>query len=189
MIKNELRKTYLSKRRALNSEQIADGSSRIVNSFERFCGFENQIIHCFISIQKNSEIDTSIFIAKALSSATCKMAVPVVIPDTNEFKSIEINKTTEYHTSAMGICEPVTGTILAPTEFTVVVVPLLVCDQNGQRIGYGGGYYDRFLAKTSTICKKVGISFFEPIENNWKTSPHDQPIDLLITPKQVTYFR
>ena len=63
-----------------------------------------------------------------------------------------------------GIPEPVGGTEMMPAEIELIIVPLLVFDINGNRVGYGKGYYDRFLKSCSENALKVGVSFFEPVE-------------------------
>ena len=65
-------------------------------------------------------------------------------------------------TNDWGIDEPKGGKIISPDKIDVVFVPLLACDYRGNRIGYGGGYYDRFLAQCKPDVLKIGLSFFPP---------------------------
>jgi 5-formyltetrahydrofolate cyclo-ligase len=68
------------------------------------------------------------------------------------------------------------------------VTPLLVADHQGHRLGYGGGFYDRYLSNPDIKALKAGLSFFEPIDEIPKSEPHDIPLDVLITPEKVYEF-
>jgi 5-formyltetrahydrofolate cyclo-ligase len=88
-----------------------------------------------------------------------------------------------------GIPEPVDGEKCFPEVFDFVFVPLLVCDQYGNRIGYGKGFYDAFLKKCKKSCKFIGLSHFEleqeRIEDILET---DIPLHYCITPTKVHSF-
>lgn len=67
----------------------------------------------------------------------------------------------------------------------MVLVPLLAYDKNGHRVGYGGGFYDKFLAECKTGCKKVGLSFFPPLDFLLPSEAYDITIDCIVTPDGV----
>jgi len=91
-----------------------------------------------------------------------------------------------------GIAEPAGGEVVDPEEIDLIFIPMLAFDQQGYRVGYGKGYYDRFLSRCRRDCLKVGLSFFEPIEMIEDVHAGDVRLDLCITPEQVyqwpTYF-
>ena len=95
---------------------------------------------------------------------------------------------TEIIFNKMGIPEPVSENELNPLEFDVVLVPLLAADINGNRVGYGGGYYDRFLSQTREDCLRVGVSFFEPIAEITDIEAYDCKLHQLITPERIYSF-
>jgi len=70
----------------------------------------------------------------------------------------------------------------------IALVPLLCFDLIGHRVGYGGGYYDKFLAACRPDCKKVGLSVFDPVESISDIEPHDVRLDFAITPDRLWKF-
>jgi 5-formyltetrahydrofolate cyclo-ligase len=75
-----------------------------------------------------------------------------------------------------------------PEAIDTAIVPLLCFDERGYRVGYGKGYYDRFLAKCRPNCLKIGLSFFEPVENIDDINEYDIPLDLCIAPDRTITF-
>lgn len=88
-----------------------------------------------------------------------------------------------------GIVEPLDGERVVESLLDVVLVPLLVADDRGNRVGYGKGFYDRFLARCRPDCVKIGISFFEPVELITDVDTLDIPLDKLVTPLSVFDFK
>ena len=104
-------------------------------------------------------------------------------------QAIAINDDTVYLTNKYGITEPKEGEIVSPAVLDLVFVPLLVADKQGYRVGYGKGFYDKFLSNTSTNTVLVGISYFEPIDAISDVNEFDIPLDLLITPNSIHEFQ
>ena len=101
---------------------------------------------------------------------------------------IEINKHTKYSENQFSIREPVSTNKSDPKIFDVVFIPLLAFDKFGERVGYGGGYYDRFLVNTQKNVLKVGLSYFEPVDKILDIEEHDIKLDFVITPSRVHNF-
>lgn len=85
------------------------------------------------------------------------------------------------------ILEPIRGTRTPSEKIDLVVVPLLAFDLQGHRVGYGKGFYDRFLKECQPNCKKVGLSLFEPVEAI-EYSENDIQLSLCITPSEIYRF-
>lgn len=114
--------------------------------------------------------------------------LPVVNPADTLMKCIAINEETAYSLNKFGILEPSEGTEINAKEIGMVIIPLLSFDKTGNRVGYGKGYYDRFLKKSRSNTIKIGFSFFEPIDVIEDTDDYDVPMDYCITPDNFYSF-
>ena len=90
--------------------------------------------------------------------------------------------------NAYGIQEPLPFNQVSPDKIDTILVPLLGFDQKGHRVGYGKGYYDRYLAKASKGMQKIGVSYFEPMDNFTDTNEFDVPLSSCITPWNTYEF-
>ena len=93
----------------------------------------------------------------------------------------------QLHKNKYNIPEPINSKILTDLQkIDMILVPLLAFDKSGNRIGYGGGYYDKFLSQCKGL--KVGISFEPPIDAIKDVNPYDIKLDYCITPHKVYFF-
>ena len=87
-----------------------------------------------------------------------------------------------------GIKEPLSDIYIEPEKIDTVIVPLICFDKLGHRIGFGKGYYDRFLERCSKEVKTIGLSYFEPVYKITNIEITDIPLDIVITPKKTYRF-
>lgn len=185
MKKSALRKIYLEKRKSLSDTEINQLSGNILEQFLGYFDLSNvQNIHIFLPIKKQKEVDTWLFIERFWKLGK-SIFVPKILDD--NLLHYPLVSETELQENAWGILEPC-GTPVNP-NFDMVIVPLLYSDNQGDRIGYGKGFYDRFLSKTSEKTKKVGVNFFPPNETIADIFPTDIPLDYLVTPASVFSFQ
>ncbi|RMZ61094.1 5-formyltetrahydrofolate cyclo-ligase [Chryseobacterium nematophagum] len=186
MLKAELRKKYMQKRKALSPDEALLLSEKIFNNFvDYFSPVEDQKIHIFIPIKKFNEINTFMFITYFLSQ-NIRVFVPKVID--NKLINIEIFEDTVFESNPWGILEPISNRDSEETHFHYIITPLLYCDFKGNRVGYGKGFYDTFFQGISPESKKVGINYFSPnemIEDVWE---NDISLHYLVTPNEVLSF-
>jgi 5-formyltetrahydrofolate cyclo-ligase len=187
MNKSELRKSYIALRSKLpQNERIEKSGSIASRFFESFDLTNVRILHCFIPIEKFNEIDTRIIIAALWNEyPTIQTVVPRVDPETDELVSLMFDRDTQMRKSSWGIDEPAHDEFVAAEEIDMVLVPGICFDQQGHRVGYGKGYYDRFLSKCRPDCVKIGLSFFDPIDQIEDTHDGDIPLDFIVTPERV----
>lgn len=102
--------------------------------------------------------------------------------------AIAIDEDTVYQTDSRGITEPTEGTVLSPEKIDLIFVPLLVCDTQGYRVGYGKGFYDRYLARCCAHTITMGFSYFEPVAPITDTHSFDVPLHYCITPQDIYEF-
>lgn len=190
MTKQELRKTYLEKRRNLSQTEL-NLRSRLIcaNFFSRFNLEFVRFIHVFLPIAKQNEPDTWLIIEKIrLEYPTTKILVPRIKTLSNNLEHVELHNSSSLSENRLGIKEPELGEIRQPDEVDMVLVPLLTFDLNGHRVGYGKGFYDRFLAECRPDTLKIGVSLFDGVLKIDDINSHDQPIHHCITPQEVVSF-
>lgn len=186
MLKAELRKVYMQKRKALSDDEAFFLSEKIFIQFiDYFKPLPGQKVHVFVPIRKFREIDTKVFIDYFLNR-NIRVFVPKVIE--TGLISVEIFPGTRYELNAWGISEPVSNQDSEISDFDFVITPLLYCDGKGNRVGYGKGFYDVFFEKVPEETKKIGVNYFDPVETIDDVWGHDIPLDYLVTPDAVLSF-
>lgn len=186
MLKAELRKEYMQKRKALSYDEAFFLSEKIFRNFiEYFKPLPGQKVHIFIPIQKFREINTKLFIDYFLSRKI-RVFVPKVVG--TELISVEIFADTDYEINTWDISEPVSDEDSGISDFDFVITPLLYCDSKGNRVGYGKGFYDGFFESISVSTKKIGVNYFNPDKNIDDIWENDIPVDYLVTPDAVLSF-
>ncbi|WP_027381275.1 5-formyltetrahydrofolate cyclo-ligase [Chryseobacterium daeguense] len=186
MLKSEIRKKYMQKRKALSTDEAFLLSGKIFENFINYFNLaSNQSAHIFIPIEKFNEINTNIFIDYFLSR-NIRVFVPKVV-DT-KLISVEIFNDTKFEINSWGISEPVSDEDSGILDFNYVITPLVYCDSKGNRVGYGKGFYDGFFESISGDTKKIGINYFNPDENIDDVWENDIPLDYLVTPTDVLSF-
>lgn len=187
MTKTELRKDHLALQMAFSPLDRADKSRRIAWHFFECVGLsKTKLLHCFIPIEKFNEVDSSI-ILRALreNSPATRIAVPRVNFETGELESLVLTAENELIENTWGIREPVEGERVEPAEIDMVLVPCIAFDGTGHRVGYGKGFYDRFLKRCRPDCVKIGISYFEPVNEIIDVHEGDTDLNACITPDGV----
>jgi 5-formyltetrahydrofolate cyclo-ligase len=186
--KAELRVLFKEKRNQLSEAELKEGSEKIAVAVEGFCEQYPDLdhFHLFFPIQKLKELNT--FLIRDLLDRRNKMLYTSLIDDsTNEMETILVGKRTEFVADRYGIPVPRNLERVSTEQIQAVFVPLLAVDLKGQRIGYGKGYYDQFLATINPKVIKIGLSIFEPIAQIPSES-FDIPLDYCITPKNMFNF-
>ncbi|MFZ9661276.1 MAG: 5-formyltetrahydrofolate cyclo-ligase, partial [Chitinophagaceae bacterium] len=103
-------------------------------------------------------------------------------------ESVEYNEVSELKKNVYGISEPVDGNLIAIELLDMVLMPLLAFDLDGNRVGFGKGYYDRFLKSCRRDIVKIGLSFLDPLDKISDINSYDIPMDFCITPKMTYAF-
>ncbi len=188
MDKSTLRKYYLAKRKALSPKEIADKSQQICDLFFQEIDLNTvSFLHVFLPIKKQNEIDTFLII-RHLQEEFPLINIVVSRSNLHNFEMQHfILEEQNLVENKWGILEPLQESRreVQPKEIDLVIVPLLVFDKQGNRVGYGKGFYDRFLQKCSPIAQKVGICSEEPIELIEDLNEFDVKMDVCITPSGI----
>lgn len=190
MTKSELRSTYRETRCALTSAEQAEKSNAITERFFHEVDLTSvHKIHCFISMRHTGEIDTRpIFERLWNEHPAVETFVPRIDEPTGDLESAKYSRTSTLKPNKWNIDEPASGEMIEPATIDLVVVPLLCFDRRGHRVGYGKGFYDRFLKKCRPGCVRAGLSFFPPVERIDDLHAGDVPLDFCITPDETYRF-
>lgn len=189
MTKQELRKKYRERREQFTASDLSKLDDLLLIKFQQAgIPFVNTLMSYF-PIPGNNEPDTHLY-AKYLQFVNPQLNVCFPVSDFANYTmtAISINAETLFQPNMKGIPEPIAGTETDPLGIDIIFVPLLTFDQKGYRVGYGKGFYDRFLLRCSSDCIKVGFSYFEPVEAISDKDDFDVPLDLCITPQEVYVF-
>ena len=177
MKKAEIRKIVMAQRAQLSEDEFALCENAILSYLRPLLSAES-IVASFKAIPHRNEI--------SLETLEGTFAYPRVV---SENGTMEMAQATEFSNSEWGIPEPVEGYVLEPTDLDIVLIPLLAFDLNGNRVGYGKGFYDRYLLNCRPDCLKIGISLFDPVEGIEDVESHDIPLDMAICPAKLYDFR
>ena len=185
MDKKTLRLLYKRKRAEFDSLKIEELSIKIANQILKLpiWGFDN--FHIFMGVDNLKEINTN-YIISVLQGRDKNIIIPKVISNAQLIHYL-LTDTTKLRLNRWNVLEPINGIEVKPKSIQVVFVPLLAYDCYGDRVGYGKGYYDKFLSKCGEECLKIGLSFFNP-EKKILTSPKDIRLNFCVTPKKIYNF-
>lgn len=188
MKKAELRKKYKTLRKQLTKDEIEEKSLAIANQLLKLPIWEFSYYHIFLPIETLKEINTQ-YILNILSGKDKNTVIPKTNFETNTLNHFLLTDATKLKISEYGIPEPENGIPIPTHLIDVVFVPLLAYDKLGNRVGYGKGFYDSFLAQCNPNVLKIGLSLFEPEENTIEdTHSNDIKINYCINPTKINVF-
>jgi 5-formyltetrahydrofolate cyclo-ligase len=191
MKKPELRRHYLSIRKAISAEEITIKSQQITDLFfQNFDLSKVKYLHIFLPIIKHNEINTFLIIRYLRQNiAQTNIVIPKIIPEKSELENYLFNEKNLIE-NPWGIVEPSgeNQEKIFPEQIDLVIIPLLIFDKNGNRVGYGKGFYDRFLQQCNPETLKIGLCLEEPIEMIEDVNDFDVKMDFCITPNKIYKF-
>ena len=189
MIKEELRKIYKEKRKQLSHHDIEKFTDLFLINFQKADIPFITCVHTYLASPQLGEADTANIIRYLqFKNPFLKVVIPKIDIHTGVMKHYRYNEETELISNAFGIDEPKEGTIVPESEIDLVLVPLLVFDKNGYRVGYGKGYYDKFLPQCRPDVIKAGICFFDAVDSIEDINTFDIPLNFCITPSELYAF-
>lgn len=185
MEKSTLRKIYKEKRKQFSPNEIKQLSEGITKIFQQYFDITNvQNIHIFLPIERQKEVNTWDLIHYFWDNKK-NVFVPKI--NDNKIESHFLAKNSILSVNDWGIPEPQNSPV-ENINYDMVFTPLLYCDNQGNRVGYGKGFYDQFFQNINANALKIGLNYFPPNEKITDISPLDIPLDYLITPTEVLSF-
>jgi len=188
MLKGNVRREYLQKRMSL-SESERNENALLIR--DRFSGLDipGKRLLSYCALSEQSEFDISLVEEVFLQqSPMAVLAWPRIAETSKDMEAVILKKGALFIKNRYGILEPIAGELLSPTDIDIVFVPLIACDVRGYRVGYGKGYYDRYLSRCRNDLVKVGFSYFEPVDSLDDIHEFDVPLNLCITPTRIYEF-
>lgn len=184
MIKSELRTIHLQKQKSIPDKE-RDEMSRIIADgfFENFDLKNIRFLHLFLSLALNNEIKTD-FIYKRLWREFPEITTVTSRVDfqTMTLEHLTFDSVAKLFKNKWRIAEPEGRNFVEAQKIDVVLVPLLCFDERGFRVGYGKGFYDKFLSECRPDCLKIGLSYFAPVTEISDAAHFDVRLDSCITP-------
>jgi 5-formyltetrahydrofolate cyclo-ligase len=189
MNKEEARRIYKKKRKELSTAERAKMDDLMLIQFQTVSFPDIHHLLSYWPIGENHEPNTHLFNEfLEFRNPALKVLYPKSDFETMEMEAIEIDADTPFHKNSRNIYEPMTGTVTDAGIIDMVFVPLLIFDKDGYRVGYGRGFYDKWLKQCRPDCIKVGFCYFDPVDQIEGRQDFDVPLDLYITPHTSYVF-
>lgn len=189
MLKSEARAIYLGKRKSISFDDKELLDQAILTEFKKIDLTALKCIHIYLPIIAQNECNTYPIIEFIQENHP---QINIVIPKANfengQMDAVFFKADAPLAKNNLGIAEPIDGEVIDPKTIDLIICPLLAFDLKGNRVGYGKGFYDRFLQKCKSDAIKLGLSYFEPIESLSDCNENDFPLSSCITPTQNYFF-
>jgi 5-formyltetrahydrofolate cyclo-ligase len=200
MLKKELRQKYKALRKQISENDLKEMSLAIANKVLMLPIWEKTYFHIFLPIIEHKEVNTE-YILHLLSGKDKEIVISKSDFETRSMTHFLLTDNTKIKKNEYHIPEPVDGLEVPTNKIDVVFVPLLAFDKTGHRVGYGKGFYDKFLSECKPdtspdnyrdeLAKqtiKVGLSFFEAEAKIDDIFENDVKLDYCVTPNEVYRF-
>ncbi len=185
MTKAEIRKLYIAKRKQLSQADYDLLNQALLKQFQQLDLSAVKVIHLFLPILERKEPDT--FLIRQWLEANhpqIRRVFPKADFAHHTMQNFADDESLELAINAFGIPEPVTGNLIEPAQIDMMLVPLLAFDKQGYRVGYGKGFYDRFITQCRPDLRLIGLSFFEPVDQINDLNPFDRKLNKCLMPGQ-----
>ncbi|TDE03937.1 5-formyltetrahydrofolate cyclo-ligase [Flavobacterium sandaracinum] len=185
--KKELRIKYKNLRQNLSEDEVEEMSLAIANKLLTIPIWEKTYFHIFLPISEHKEVNTE-FILHLLSGKDKDIIISKSDFLTRNMRHFLLTDNTKIKKNQYNIPEPVDGIEVPSNKIDIVFVPLLAFDKKGHRVGYGKGFYDKFLSECKPDTIKIGLSFFEPEELITDVFEGDIQLNYCVTPNSIHSF-
>lgn len=172
--KKEIRKEMLKKRDALPKDYVYEQSDKVFKLLKTVNGFFNAESF-FVYVDFRNEIKTD----KIIDFLKNKI---VYLPKIDGENIYAVKKGEETSLNKYGISEPKSNNAYTG-KIDVCIIPLVACSRKGDRIGFGKGYYDRFLKNTNSL--KIGLAYSWQVSDDFENDFFDEKLDIIVTEKEI----
>ena len=189
MTKKEIRKIELEKRLHLSGDDLIRKTASIAQQFDSLTFPPFNYLLSYYPLKERNEFDVSIC-EKTMKKKfpSIQIAWPKMINNTSDMEARLTGSNKLFIKNKFNIPEPLDGDAVSPGLIDMVFVPQIAFNRKGYRVGYGRGFYDRYLIACRTDIVKIGFSFFDPIDEIDDINEFDVPLNLCITPTCIYEF-
>lgn len=181
--KQQIREKLLARRKSLPEKHYLQKSKQIYERLKNLDEFKQaNFVHCYVSINKRREVNTHPLLKEMLQAGK-NVAVPFTQIEKGTLRHIQLKHFEDLESNRWGVLEPGEGDEIHPGKLDLVIVPMVGGDLNKNRIGYGKGFYDRFLAKTN--CPKIGLLFEECLVERLPAERFDVRLNKVVTESKI----
>lgn len=181
--KQQLRQQYLQQRQQLSVDEYDALNKKLLSEFQKLDLTGINCIHLFLPMKENNEPDTyAIRDWLKVSHPHIKIVFPQTNFKTLTMRSFADDADLKLEVNKYGITEPVRGNEVNTSAIDLVILPMLIFDKQGYRVGYGKGFYDRFCAQCKPGTKFIGLSLFDPVESIDDVNEYDVWMYSCLTP-------
>ncbi|MCK5675811.1 MAG: 5-formyltetrahydrofolate cyclo-ligase [Verrucomicrobia bacterium] len=179
--KQQIRREIETQRKALDAQWLETASARVVETLLSMDVFQSaETVALYMAISGEVNLDSLFQKCRELGKRTC---IPVFNTKEKLYEMAEITPETECLTGHYGIREPLSPCLFPMDNVDLVVVPGVAFDRKGNRLGRGGGYYDRLLEGFSGASSAVAFDF--QVLPSIPLEQHDKPVDVLVTETEI----
>lgn len=175
---------------ALSNDAYHEACEKVIRQFfSHVDAGSYKVIHLFLSMVQKKEPDTWPIINRIKSEfPATQISLPKINTETNQLENFYFESPDLLKNNALGIPEPITGNPTIASVIDLVLIPLLCFDESGNRVGYGKGFYDKFLSECRPDCQKIGLSFFDPVKKIDDVNAFDIKLNFCFTPERIYSF-
>ncbi len=183
--RDSLRKAALHRRNDL-AEHLHFAFSHLIRNkvLELIDELNISVVHSYLSFR--SEVET-LNLVRAMESGGIQVIAPVVVGEGDTLKMEHYQLSKILTTGLYGVPEPERNTRADINAIEMVIVPIVAYDGTGTRLGYGKGFYDRFLSQINPSIKRVGLAFSVQEADEIPRLAHDQQLDMIITETGIVH--
>ncbi len=190
MTKSALRELYKQKRKQLTDRERVRLNDLLLIQFQQLeIPYNASVLLSYWPLDAHAEVNTFLMTDYLqFRMPGLQIAYPIANFENTTMEAMVVNDGTEFALNQYSIAEPINGQPIDPADIDIVLVPLLVFDTAGYRLGYGKGFYDRFLPLCREDIVSIGFSYFEPVDPISDISQFDVPLTTGITPENIYEF-
>lgn len=189
MLKKEARKIYKQKRETITDTERIKWDDLILIQFQSIDWPFIDSVMSFYPIDDYKEINTFLLVDYLhFKNPNLTICYPKMMGNNGHMNAIICSADSIFEQNNHGIQEPVNSEAADPATLDMIIIPLLAFDERGYRVGYGKGFYDRFLKECRDDCLKVGVSYFDAVDRIEDAAEYDVPLNFCITPHRTYVF-